>query len=96
MGKYTKEPMNMKNKERWLSFMQKAENYIRSLMDNHGHTLLAGRRRTGFLGFLSNMHAYRNMFEQLVESGQLRDQFLFLYSQFMKFYEPTLNLLPAT
>jgi hypothetical protein len=76
-GKYTKEPMKMQNKDRWLLFMTKADNYIRGLTDNLGNTLLSGRRKTGFLGFLSNMYAYKQMFEQLVEPGHL--QYLLTY-----------------
>jgi hypothetical protein len=67
-----KEPMKLTNKERWSATMLRAESYIRSLTSNDGGKILAGRRRTGFLGFLCNMHAYKMMFNQLVETGHLK------------------------
>jgi len=71
-AKGTKEPMKMENVESWAPFLQKAEVYILSLCDSAGNKILSGRRKTGFLGFLSNIAAYRNMFTQLVEGGQLK------------------------
>jgi hypothetical protein len=72
LGKFTKEPMRLQNKERWSAAMLKAEMYIRSLTSCDGQKIIAGRRRTGFLGFLSNMQAYKQMFNQLVEHGHLK------------------------
>jgi hypothetical protein len=72
LGKYTKEPMKLVNKERCFAFMLKAESYIRSLTDSNGQNILTSRRKTGFLGFLSNIQAYKSMFEQLVEGGLLK------------------------
>jgi hypothetical protein len=71
-GQNSKEAMKIENKESWLTFLQKAGRYIKSLSDSNGIKLLAGRRKTGFLGFLSNISAYQNMFEQLVEGGHLK------------------------
>jgi hypothetical protein len=64
--------MKITNKERWFPFTLKAESYIRSLTDSAGREILTSRRKTGFLGFLSNIHAYNSMFEQLVEGGHLK------------------------
>lgn len=64
--------MKKENKESWLPFMQRAELYINSLTESSGKKLLDGRRKTGFLGFLSNISAYKTMFEHLVEGGFLK------------------------
>jgi hypothetical protein len=42
LGRYTKEPMKLKNQHIWLPFMQKAESYIRSLSDCEGKNILSG------------------------------------------------------
>jgi hypothetical protein len=72
LGRHSKEPMRMANKDRMLAFLSKAEIYIRSLSSFDGQSILSGRRKTGFLGFLSNISAYKNMFEELVEGGLLK------------------------
>ena len=53
-------------------FLQKAEAYILSLFDSAWNKILYGRRKTGFLGFLFNISAYRNIFTQWDEGGHVK------------------------
>jgi hypothetical protein len=70
----SKEPVKLDNRETRLSEMQKAESYITSLRDAAGNQLLLSpAHRTGLLGLLSNISAYRHMFSQLVELGKLNE-----------------------
>jgi hypothetical protein len=70
----SKEPIKLENRETWLSVMQRAESYIISIRGAAGNQLLLSpAHRTGLLGLLSNISAYRHMFSQLFERGKLNE-----------------------
>lgn len=77
--------MKVTNREAWESVMDRATEYITSLTDDGGKSLLSSRRKTGFLGFLSNIVAFRSMFDAYVTTGDMKYLLTYKASQVICF-----------
>ena len=68
----SKAPLSADNKESWLKGFDETEMYIYELSDATGKAILDGRRKTGFLGVLSNIQALKQLYLNLVDSEKMR------------------------
>lgn len=69
-GNSFKVPLNMENATIILPFLDQATNYLKSLRMER-LSILMSRRKTGFLGFLTNMHNLKEIYAKLVATSEL-------------------------
>lgn len=71
-GAIFKSPINSVTKETIFSFLDVTSEYIRGLKQiPAGKSIIYSKRRTGFLGFLVNIHNIKEMYTEFVESGKM-------------------------
>ena len=81
LGKKFKAPMQLGNEPEWISLFAEASNYLRQLKKVDGTPILSSRVKTGFLGFLSAITAFQNLFDDLVRNGPLLYLSTYKFSQ---------------
>jgi len=80
-GRNLKAPMTLINENQWSSVFEKASTYIKGLSLPDGTKVVHSRRKTGFLGFLHNLHSLRKMFNDYVRTGRLKYLLTYKLSQ---------------
>lgn len=79
-GSGLKAPMRLTNRERWMSVLSEAEEYILGLKDDQGQQMYQHKRKkTGFLGFLLNINSVKEIFQQYVGSENAPLKYLLMY-----------------
>ena len=91
LAKWYKSALRLKNKEIWLPFFDKAQQYILELKDISGKPMYSTRRKTGFVGFLVGIESVKGIFHDLVASEKSLLKYLLAY----KFSQDHLELFFA-
>lgn len=69
-----KSPINSDSKCSIYSFLDETVEYMKKLsLDPNGDSILKSRRKTGFLGFIINVHNLKQMYSKYVETGILQE-----------------------
>lgn len=66
-----KSAITSENKEEWLRLFDETSTYIRSLKTPQGTRIIDDRKKTGFVGLLSNMEAIKLLYLNLIDSNVL-------------------------
>lgn len=67
-------PINPETKDQIFSFLDETAKYIRGLkLSPESNSIIYSRRKTGFIGFLVNIHNIKEMYLEYVESGKLKE-----------------------
>ena len=81
LGKRFKAPLKSENYHEWISLYGEAIIFIKGLHTVDGRPILTSRIKTGFLGFLNGIHAFQNLFEDLVIGGPMNYILAYKFSQ---------------
>lgn len=76
-----KSSISPSNKEAVFSFFKDATKYIKSLEKSDGTQLVLSQQKTGFKGFVINMHSVRGIYEECVEKKFMDRLYTFRLSQ---------------
>ena len=63
--------MKIQNKQHWSALFDRAKKYILGLKDSDGRRLTEGSRSCAFIGFVCNIHTFKQIFKQYVEEGDM-------------------------
>lgn len=66
-----KSPINNDSKEQIFSFLNEVVEYIKHLKAPNGKNILKSRRKTGFMGFMINIHNLKEIYEQYAETKKI-------------------------
>ena len=77
LSKGFKSPMKESNLKNWKELFSSSLKSLSEITDTSGRKLIHSPRKTGFLGFIINIHSFTYLFETLVESKKLN--FLLTY-----------------
>lgn len=81
LGKGTKAPMRVNNKEHWSKLFSESFSYLSNLSDLKRTKMVSSHRFTAFLGFLVNIRSLEFLFSSLVEEGPLKYLLTYKLSQ---------------
>ena len=93
-GKGMKSAMSEENYEVWKPFLDMTEEYILGLKSQAGKNMVSeDSRKTGFIGFIANIHSVQKIFSLIVAGGHL--QYLCIYKLSQDHLEHFFGLIRA-